>query len=63
MVTTARVPARPEPSSMGRPMSADEQLLYETRVRNRQAIIAMVAGVLLIVASVDPARRPAHVRR
>ena len=36
---------------MGRPMSADEQLLYEARVRNRQAIIAIVAGVLLIVAS------------
>jgi hypothetical protein len=33
-------------------MSADEQLLYETRVRNRQAIISMVAGVLLIVASI-----------
>ena len=37
---------------MGRPMSADEQLLYETRVRNRQAIISMVAGVLLIAASI-----------
>jgi hypothetical protein len=36
---------------MGRPMSADEQLLYEARVRNRQAIVAIVAGVLLIVAS------------
>ncbi|MGI8715155.1 MAG: hypothetical protein ACR2NR_18625 [Solirubrobacteraceae bacterium] len=33
-------------------MSADQQLLYETRVRNRQAIVAVVAGVLLIAASI-----------
>ena len=33
-------------------MSADDQLLYETRVRNRQVIVAAAAGVLLMVASV-----------
>jgi hypothetical protein len=33
-------------------MSADDQLLYETRVRSRQVVVAVVAGVLLIVASV-----------
>jgi hypothetical protein len=33
-------------------MSPDDQLLYESRVRNRQAIVAVLAGVLLIVASV-----------
>jgi hypothetical protein len=33
-------------------MSPDDQLLYESRVRNRQAAVAMIAGVLLIVASV-----------
>jgi hypothetical protein len=33
-------------------MSPDDQLLYESRVRNRQAAVAMLAGVLLIVASV-----------
>jgi hypothetical protein len=33
-------------------MSPDDQLLYESRVRNRQAAVAIVAGVLLIVASV-----------
>ena len=32
-------------------MNADQQLLYEARVRNRQAIVAMLAGVLLVVAS------------
>jgi hypothetical protein len=32
-------------------MNADQQLLYEARVRNRQAVVAVVAGVLLIVAS------------
>jgi hypothetical protein len=32
-------------------MNADQQLLYETRVRNRQAIVAVLAGVLLVVAS------------
>jgi len=33
-------------------MNADEELLYESRVRNRQAVIAALAGILLIVASV-----------
>jgi hypothetical protein len=33
-------------------MSPEDQLLYESRVRNRQAAVAMLAGVLLIVASV-----------
>jgi hypothetical protein len=33
-------------------MSPDDQLLYESRVRNRQAAVAVLAGVLLIVASV-----------
>ena len=32
-------------------MNADEQLLYETRVRNRQAIVAVLAGVLLLAAA------------
>jgi hypothetical protein len=32
-------------------MSPDDQLLYETRVRNRQVAVAVVAGVLLLVAS------------
>jgi hypothetical protein len=33
-------------------MSPDEQLLYESRVRNRQMILAGAAGVLLMVAAV-----------
>ncbi len=33
-------------------MSADDQLLYESRVRNRQAVVAVAAGVLLIAASI-----------
>ncbi|MGA2010436.1 MAG: hypothetical protein ABSH51_07890 [Solirubrobacteraceae bacterium] len=33
-------------------MTPDERLLYETRVRNRQAAVAVAAGVLLIAASV-----------
>lgn len=33
-------------------MSPEDQLLYESRVRNRQAAVAILAGVLLIVASV-----------
>jgi hypothetical protein len=33
-------------------MSSDDQLLYETRVRNRQVAVAVAAGVLLMVASV-----------
>jgi hypothetical protein len=32
-------------------MSPDDLLLYENRVRNRQAAVAVLAGVLLIVAS------------
>ncbi|HEY3727340.1 MAG TPA: hypothetical protein VGL51_09215 [Solirubrobacteraceae bacterium] len=32
-------------------MNADQQLLHETRVRNRQAAVAVLAGVLLVVAS------------
>src|SRR5215813_10516906 len=34
------------------PMTADEQLLYEARVRPRQAVIAGVAAAALIAASV-----------
>jgi hypothetical protein len=33
-------------------MSPDDQLLYETRVRSRQVAVAVVAGVLLLLASV-----------
>jgi len=33
-------------------MSAEAQLQYESRVRNRQAVIAIVAGVLVMAASV-----------
>jgi hypothetical protein len=33
-------------------MSPDDQLLYESRVRKRQAAVAVAAGVLLIVASI-----------
>ncbi len=33
-------------------MSPEDQLLYESRVRNRQAAVAVAAGVLLIIASV-----------
>ena len=32
-------------------MNAEAQLSYEARVRNRQAIVALLAGVLLVVAS------------
>jgi hypothetical protein len=42
------IPAR----SIVTPMTVDEQLLYESRVRVRQAAIAAVAGVLLITAAV-----------
>jgi hypothetical protein len=33
-------------------MNPDDQLLYETRVRGRQTVVAAAAGVLLIVASI-----------
>ncbi len=33
-------------------MSPEEALLYESRVRNRQVVVAVVAGVFLILASV-----------
>ncbi len=32
-------------------MNTDEQLLYEARVRNRQAVVAVLAGVLLVAAA------------
>jgi hypothetical protein len=32
-------------------MNADQQLIYEARVRNRQAIVAVAAGLLLVAAS------------
>lgn len=32
-------------------MNADQQLVYEARVRNRQAIVAVLAGILLVAAS------------
>src|ERR1017187_8113520 len=32
-------------------MTADDQLLYEARVRTRQAVVAVLAGVLLVGAS------------
>ena len=42
-------------------MNAEAQLAYEARVRNRQAIVAILAGVLLVAASavswVDPTPR------
>src|SRR5256885_7269860 len=37
---------------MGRPMSPEEILRYEARVRTRQVVIAVIAGVCLILASV-----------
>jgi hypothetical protein len=39
-------------TTIGRPMSPDDQLLYETRVRNRQVGLAVAAGALLLIASV-----------
>jgi hypothetical protein len=33
-------------------MTADEQLLYETRVRNRQAVVSALAAILLLVAAI-----------
>jgi hypothetical protein len=33
-------------------MTADEQLLYETRVRNRQAVVSALAGILLLVGAI-----------
>ena len=33
-------------------MTADEQLLYETRVRNRQAVVSALAGILLLAAAI-----------
>jgi hypothetical protein len=33
-------------------MTADEQLLYESRVRMRQAVVAGLAGILLVLAAV-----------
>jgi hypothetical protein len=33
-------------------MSADDQLIYEARVRNRQAAIALLAGLLVLVGSI-----------
>jgi hypothetical protein len=32
-------------------MNADDQLIYEARVHNRQAIVAVLAGVLLVLAA------------
>jgi hypothetical protein len=32
-------------------MNVDQQLLYEARVRNRQAIVAVAAGILLVAAA------------
>jgi hypothetical protein len=32
-------------------MNADEQLLYEARVRNRQAVVAVLAGILMVTAA------------
>ena len=39
-------------ASIGAPMSPDEILAYESRVRMRQVVVAVIAGVCLIVASV-----------
>jgi hypothetical protein len=33
-------------------MTADEQLLYETRVRNRQAVVSALAAILLLAAAI-----------
>ncbi|MFZ0042403.1 MAG: hypothetical protein WAK93_13915, partial [Solirubrobacteraceae bacterium] len=34
------------------PVNPDEQLLHESRVRNRQVVVAGIAGVLVLVASI-----------
>ena len=34
------------------PMDPEQQLQYEARVRNRQAIIAVLAGVFVLLASI-----------
>jgi hypothetical protein len=39
-------------ASMGAPMSADDQLLYEARARNRMAAVAGLAGILVLVGSI-----------
>jgi hypothetical protein len=39
-------------------MSADDQLLYEARVRPRQAVIAALAGILLIVGAITQLSGP-----
>jgi hypothetical protein len=33
-------------------MSPDEALIYESRVRSRQVVVAVVAGLCLIIASI-----------
>jgi hypothetical protein len=33
-------------------MSADDQLLYEARVRNRQAVVSVLAGILILVGAI-----------
>jgi hypothetical protein len=33
-------------------MSADDQLLYESRVRNRQVVVAALAGILVLVGAI-----------
>src|ERR1700729_4429042 len=39
-------------------MNPEQQLQYEARVRNRQAIVAVLAGVLLVVAATLPLAGP-----
>ncbi len=48
----ATPPGRIPTASIGGAMDTDERLLYEARVRMRQAIVAVAAGVLLVVAAV-----------
>src|SRR5262249_30897019 len=45
-------------TTIRRPMNPEQQLEYESRVRNRQTIVAGLAGVLIIVAAVIQLARP-----
>ena len=42
-------------------MSPDETLIYESRVRQRQVAVAIVAGLCLIIASVIQLSGPQRV--
>jgi len=45
-------PVSRQPSSIGRRLTPEETLVYEARVRNRQVVLAVVAGLFLVLASV-----------